>query len=470
MLWKTPIYPFEVVIDGKKEKLLIDVTGSAPNFKEPGKQLEGTFKVLLKDLEPSETKILDFGAAKLRNTIYLLKQGYQVYSCEFNDLFRRSKQANDFLKEAMKYPNFRKLVFPDEFIDFDGKFDVILLINVLNIMPVPLERYCVLALCREKISKNGRLLWYTQHGTYSEKDAVTLLFDGLVTGKGRNFHMFYRDFTRKEIHDMLRATGFSYNNDFKFPTSGNNQAYVFSPDGIVLVNQAIDLLRKGRKLPLKKIERKSRWDTKKTKGGGKSETVTYETKLPTKIPEVRQISLLEEYSTQLSRVKPGGGKKASRYHQIIFNILSDIFYPQLKNPKKEEKINQGRKRIDITFDNKAEEGFFKELRDRYKIHCPIIFIECKNYTKALETPEYDQIDGRLNKRRGMFGIIVCRNIEDQDDVLQHCRDLVRENPGAEKYVIVLVDEDIKYMIKRKLDNDSESIDDLLHKKLRELIM
>lgn len=88
-MWKTPIYKFKTEIDGKKQEIFIDVTGSAPNFKEPGKQLEGTFEVLLKDLDPEKTKILDFGAAKLRNTIYLLKKGFTVYSCEFDDLFGR---------------------------------------------------------------------------------------------------------------------------------------------------------------------------------------------------------------------------------------------------------------------------------------------------------------------------------------------------------------------------------------------
>ena len=53
---------------------------------------------------------------------------------------------------------------------------------------------------------NGRLLWYTQHGAYSLATAVGKLSDGLVTGKGRKYHMFYRDFSKKEIHNMLKLT------------------------------------------------------------------------------------------------------------------------------------------------------------------------------------------------------------------------------------------------------------------------
>jgi len=112
-MWESPIYKIKTEIDGEKKEILIDVTGSAPTFKVPGKQLERTFQVLLGGLEPSKTKILDFGGAKLRNTLYLLQKGYMVYVCEFEDLFRRSKQANEFLTECKKYPNFKKLVFPE---------------------------------------------------------------------------------------------------------------------------------------------------------------------------------------------------------------------------------------------------------------------------------------------------------------------------------------------------------------------
>ncbi len=280
--------------------------------------------------------------------------------------------------------------------------------------------------------------------------------------------MFYRDFSRKEIHDMLKSTGFSFNKDYAFPMSGSNQAYVFIPDGVVLVDQAIELLKKDSKLKLEPVERKLRWDIDGK--DVKSKKVVYEAMVPTKTTKLKEINILEQYSSQLRKIRPGGGKRAAKYHQLIFNILSDIFQPQLKNPKKEEKINRGRKRVDITFDNKSESGFFKELSDKYQIICPIIFVECKNYTNALETPEYDQIDGRLNKRRGMFGIITCRKTEDEVDVLLHCRDLVRENPGAEKYVIVLTDDDINNMINYKLNQQDGEIDNILHEKFRRLIL
>lgn len=293
-MWESPIYKFKTDVEGEEKEIFIDVTGSAPNFNKPGKQLEGTFETLLHGLEPRKTKILDFGGAKLRNTLHLLEKGFTVYACEFDDLFKRSKQANEYLEQAKKYPNFKQLVFPNDFIDFEEKFDVILLINVLNIMPVPIERMCVLALCRDRMAENGRLLWYTQHGAYSESEAVALLYDGLVTGKGRTYNMFYRDFSRTEIHEMLRSTGFSFNKDFKFPSSGNNQAYVFNPTGAILVDKTLgltELLKKSIERKLKKVERKTRW--KQEKGEALTKKVTYETGVPTRVSKIKGVNILE---------------------------------------------------------------------------------------------------------------------------------------------------------------------------------
>ena len=319
-MWESPIYKFKTDVNGKQKEIFIDVTGSAPNFSVPGKQLEGTFKALLEGLDPAKTKILDFGGAKLRNSLYLLEQGYTVYACEFDDLFKRSKQANDYLKRAEQYPNFKKLVFPNDFIDFEEKFDVVLLINVLDIMPVPIERLCVLALCREKMKDGGRLLWYTQHGAYSEEDAVALLYDGLVTGKKREFNMFYRDFTRKEIHGMLQSTGFSFNKDFRFPMSGPNQAYVFNPDGPVLVDSTlglIDQLKKKSKIKLEEVERKSGNEEKK-----------YTAEVPKRITKLEEINILKQYVEELKKIR------GLLFPAIGIQVITEFnLYPTKENSK-----------------------------------------------------------------------------------------------------------------------------------------
>ena len=461
-MWESPIYKFKVEISGKQKRIFVDVTGSAPNFSKPGKQLEGTFDELLRGLDPSKTKILDFGAAKLRNSIYLLEKGFVVYSCEFNDLFRRSRQAHNFYETAKTFTNFKKLVFPKDFIEFEGEFDVVLLINVLNIMPIHMERLSVLALCREKMKEGGRVLWYTQHGTYSYSDAVARLRDGIVTGKGRKFHMFYRDFSRKEIHQMLAGMGFSFDKSFKFPTSGSNQAYVFIADGPILVDKTLgitELLKRG--VRHETIERKVRWINEEAMT---SKKVIYETRMPTRVSRTKDISILGMYSKELDKTSTGR-KNALKYHKLIFNILKILFENKLKNPKMEEPLADKTKWVDITFKNPRVQGFFGDLAEGYNITCPNIFIECKNYKNDITNPEFAQIHTDLNKRRGQFGILICRHIKKWDNIKRKQILMLKD----EKFVIVLEDSDIKKFIDWKLGQNEEKIDEYLEEKFKELI-
>jgi hypothetical protein len=464
-MWETPIYRIKNDHDPSKE-FLIDVTGSAPNFSVPGKQLEKTFDIFFKGLEPSETNVLDFGAAKLRNSIYLLDKGFTVYSCEFNDLFQRTKQSNDFLKKAQEYDNFKQLIFPNDFIDKEIKFHATLLINVLNIMPIQIERLCVLALCREKMVENGRLLWYTQHGAYNEDDAVAKLHDGLVTGKGREYNMFYRDFSRKEIHEMLNFTGFSYNPSVKFPCAGSNQAYFFVADRKILAGKCLGLteLIKSQK-KTKNIERNSGVPSQ-TGGESQSDKKVYQTKIPLRPVKIDKISILEQYSKELSKLSPGK-TSAGTYHDLIFNVLTSTFDEFLKNPKKEVKMDGGLKRIDIVFTNKAKDGFFYDLKSRYSIQSPIIFIECKNYSEDLQNSEITQLETRLNPELGMFGIIVCRKIDDPDDLLAKLKAIFNRQ---KKYIIVLNDQDIQKIIQLKIDNLESKIDDFLEERLLQIMI
>jgi hypothetical protein len=455
-MWESPIYKFKDEIDQTKE-YLIDVTGSAPSFSVPGKQLEKTFDLFFAGLNPSETTVLDFGAAKLRNSIFLLEKGFSVCACEFKDLFQRTRQSNDFLIRAQEFDNFKQLIYPDDFLDSEIKFQAILLINVLNVMPIPIERLCALHLCRERIVDNGRLLWYTQHGAYNEADAVAKLNDGLITGKGREYNMFYRDFSRNEIHSMLEFTGFSYDSSKKFSSvAGGNQAYCFIADRKILADRCsglTEILKRERKT--KPIERTA-WNPISD---------TYQTKIPIRVNKPIKFDVLKEYSKGLDKISPGP-RSAGDYHQLILNILTSVFENQLGKPQKETEIHEGRKRIDITFKNKAKDGFFFDLKDRFRLLCPIILIECKNYSEDLGNPEIDQLYGRLDQRIGVFGIIICRKVENHVKLKEKLYDISLRHG---KYIIVLTDEDIQAIIDFKIDGADTQIDDLLEEKYLQLL-
>lgn len=163
---------------------------------------------------------------------------------------------------------------------------------------------------------------------------------------------------------------------------------------------------------------------------------------------------------------PSGGDDASRYHNLMIGILELIFYPNLINPIKEKEINDGRKRIDICFDNAATGfGFFHRLQHSFQIPCQYIFFECKNYTKDVKNPELDQMVGRLAPSRGKFGIILCRGIDNESLFMQRCKDSYKDNHGL---IIPLTDNDIIAILENK-KNGIDHAEVILSNKAREIM-
>lgn len=119
MIWKSPVYQF--VIPNKQgssskrmyKQVLIDVTDSAPSFSEPKETLATVLDEVIKLAK--NKPIIDFGAGKLRNTIYLLKKSKTVCPVEFKEMQKKTKQGREMYKEAEKYKSrLIKLTFPQE--------------------------------------------------------------------------------------------------------------------------------------------------------------------------------------------------------------------------------------------------------------------------------------------------------------------------------------------------------------------
>lgn len=182
--------------------------------------------------------------------------------------------------------------------------------------------------------------------------------------------------------------------------------------------------------------------------------------------EVMVISSICNYLVQkLQSIKPGQDD-ATKYHHAIIGILELLFYPNLSSPKKEVEINEGRKRIDITFDNSAETGFFYRLPNFSRLPCQSIFIECKNYNGEIANPELDQISGRFSTRRGRVGIILCRALDNEDLFLRRCSDTLSDDNGL---IIPLTDIDIIEAIKQFPGKGPSAIEDILEAKYRRIV-
>lgn len=164
---------------------------------------------------------------------------------------------------------------------------------------------------------------------------------------------------------------------------------------------------------------------------------------------------------------PSGKETADEYHNFIKGITELVFYPNLVNPTKEAPINQGRKRIDILFRNAARDGFFEDISRHYSSN--YVPIECKNYSEdhELSNPEFDQMTGRLAPSRGVFGIIICRTVKDQDLLLKRSQDAYKDD---RKIVVYLTDEDLIKILKQKKEGSNHPEYALLQDKVDEIII
>lgn len=146
-----------------------------------------------------------------------------------------------------------------------------------------------------------------------------------------------------------------------------------------------------------------------------------------------------------------GANGATEYHRVAVGILEFLLYPDVICPVVEAEIHDGRKRIDIVFDNAAAGGFFYRLHTIHQTPAQFIFAECKNYTREVANPEIDQLSGRFSMNRGKFGILLFREAENMERLIQRCNDTYKDGRGV---MIPIADADLITMLDRAIDGDT----------------
>lgn len=179
------------------------------------------------------------------------------------------------------------------------------------------------------------------------------------------------------------------------------------------------------------------------------------------------LSDIVDYLISELRNTPSGNNNATKYHKLVVGILELIFYPNLTSPQVEREINQGRKRIDITFDNAADSGFFYRLHSIYETPSQFIFVECKNYSGDISNPELDQLSGRFSLHSGKMGMLLCRKIDDFETFILRCRDTYVAGRGV---VIPLVDEDLITILEAIKNRNERTEEQLLIDRFRDIAL
>ena len=404
--------------------------------------------------------IIDFGGGKLRNALYLLEQGYKVCVVEYKEQFKKSKMAQENLKKAEGYGDrFSTLIYPHTFQKpSKAKFGLVLLINVVNIMPIPAERLLVLKCCHEKLRPGGFLLWLTQHGDKDYRKRMLPQFrvsDGYYIGRKTRYKTFYREYFVAEIDDLVSAAGFGLVSPVKAPWW--NQARLY---------RALQEVPLTRSLTLQTVAESNVTDERIPDPKKLTPQVVASTKRRIKgnpnPPQLQKENLASKVLTQLSH---GGGTAASEYQRHVKTMIEVLFPDELRGLTLEESVF-GVKRIDILARNRSKSGFFFSLKTDYCFKCPWIVIECKNYNHDPKNPEFDQLGGRLGKKLGVVGILAYRRSRKRDQVIKRCKAYFN---NEEKVLIPLADVDFLRMLKLKADKKEDEIENYLDRILLDVI-
>lgn len=472
-LWEKPLYPFRVPtgLDDDDRRLLleiyIDVTGSAPSFDTPESTLKSVFEEVLGEFPKSKKiRVLDFGAGKLRNSIYFLDKGHMVYAVEYEGLKNSSKHAKKLFAQADDHSkNFKEYIFPQGFLKSKEEFDLIILVNVLTVMPVPAERWLVLTHCHQRLKASGYVLWYSQFGDKDQRARCTennRISDGWYIGKNKKFKTFYREYYEWEIKDLFLSCGFEFYKSIKAP---GNQAKLFTkrknvPLGRILnasLIEAAEIIDTSMSYPLETTPRQviQGEPTLQNSDGVYKECV----------PNPPSLSFEYLLHECLKKIKTGNaGSNANDYETVIAILLSRVFSKDLRNLKLQEEISEGRRRVDFVMTNGATDGFFWHLSERHHLKCPYILFECKNYKEDLKNGEFAQLADRLQNKIGQVGIIVCRSIENKKKCLKDQQDRY-----PDRLILVLDDDDITNLMSFHVEGDRDGLLNYLDDKAKAVI-
>lgn len=177
-------------------------------------------------------------------------------------------------------------------------------------------------------------------------------------------------------------------------------------------------------------------------------------------------ALCDALSRTLRGIDPGNDG-AARFHSLMVGMFEFIFFPYLIYPVKEQEIDSGRKRIDISYTNAARDGFFYRLHTAQQVASNFIMVECKNYSSDVGNPELDQLAGRFSTNRGKLGILVSRSFDDRTLFIARCRDTAQAGRG---FILPLVDEDIYAMLEDIKQRRRGAIDSRLQRLFNDLVL
>lgn len=423
-MWKYPENKFNLGLKSKANLVKIDVTKSTPHSTitvHPQTPLKSILRTLTKNLDKSKSKILDLGAGRLGKTIHLLEEGYEVYATEFRQVFRTEK-ALKLREKAEKYialGKFHDLILPEGLIQCNNNFfDLIVIINVPPIMPVPFERILLLNIARTKLKEDGYLLWVSNpliknHNYDRYRNKYKRRFsDGYLVGKKKNVEQFYTEILEADVETYLVLSGFIIDRNLS-PVlqdfSSKNVIYCAKP-------QILNSYTVSDKFEQKVIN------------GVQNSQGEYEIQ---RFPSLIKLLTKEIENTPVNKLV------STNYKHLTTCIIRYLFEEQIADIEVEKEEDQC---LQLNFKCKKKlGGFLADLNNDYHfIDFNFVIIESRNEIID-ENYDFNGILNRFSDLMGNFGILFYRSLKKTSIVINKCREFTH---FKKQFILILNDKDI----------------------------
>jgi hypothetical protein len=178
---------------------------------------------------------------------------------------------------------------------------------------------------------------------------------------------------------------------------------------------------------------------------------TFELKDSGLVDDLPDESTMESYKARLEQVMdnlktlPTGTKSAAEFEGVIGEIIRLCFFRSLTNIQEKVRDYEGRVIRDWIVANRAKEGFWEMIRQKYS--ATQVIWECKNYTD-LKAEDFHQASYYMNKESGYFSIIVFRGEEKKKFYWEHIKRISNQNKGL---VLLLSQKDLLVFIRQALN-------------------
>ena len=153
---------------------------------------KGVAKSVKDNLDIIKGNVLDYGAGKLRNSLFLSEKEINLY-------------ATDLDVQILKWQKNEKINFLslDDLKDYENFFDVVLLTFVLNVIVEDNERIEILENIRKVLKKNGILIVETRTlESFREKNKKEEFKDGYILKKPGSY-TFQKIYEKEELENLL---------------------------------------------------------------------------------------------------------------------------------------------------------------------------------------------------------------------------------------------------------------------------